>query len=69
MYHVIAADLLVFLQILVQAPRVHSIFITGLTFIHPGNCKEVGKNDQTDEVLLSVSADRTCSVTELCRKG
>ena len=57
------------MQLLVQAPRVHSIFITGLTFIHPGNCKGVDKNDQSNEVLLSISADRTCSVTGLRRKG
>ena len=56
-------------QVLHSVARVHSVFITGLTFARLGTGGKSDSDGTETEVLLSVSADRSCSVTPLNRKG
>lgn len=58
------------LQVLVKASKVHSVFITGLAFVKPDHRNEASKPSDTfqdDEVLLSISADRSCCVSGVNR--
>ena len=59
------------LQLVNKISKIHSIFITGLTFIKPGNIRECEHTtkEQNKEVLLSISADRTCCVSQVDKKG
>ena len=48
-------------QLLTRVSRVHSVFVTGLTFVP--TARDQQPPEQPGEALLSVSADRTCCVT------
>ena len=54
-------------------PGVHAVFVTGLTFVPLATkpCSSAGKQVSRPDklVLVSVSADRTCSATLVGRKS
>ena len=61
------------LQVLHKIARVHSVFVTGLTFIDL--CKKIpvsssaSADSKFTQVILSVSVDKTCCATILPEAG
>ena len=57
----------VFLQPLVTLKGVHNIFVTGLAFLPDSQL--VNNQLRNEFAVLSISADNTCKVTTLKRRG